>query len=150
MRGDKPSDRRSTRARSTRRIQSDAGDQLPSLATLWAKRDTLRLAVLECTTPFCAERMITGSASCSAASALPRSPLAIASSTLRTKVRISERRLWLISVRRAILRVALRAEGVLGMAVLVLRAAGWPAPRRAARYRKTRAAARGSPPARRL
>jgi len=52
------------------------------------------------------------------------------------KLRISERRLWLITVRRAIWRAALRAEGVLGMAVLVLRAAGWPAPRRAAGYRK--------------
>src|SRR5262249_47458873 len=148
--GEIPGDRRSTRAHTTVIFQSDAEDQLPSLATLWARRDTLRLAVLECNTPFCAERMITGSASCRAASALPRSPLAIASSTLRTKVRISERRLWLISVRRTILRAALRAEGVLGMAVLVLRAAGWPAPRCAARYRKTRAAARGSPPARRL
>src|SRR5262245_25340635 len=124
-------------------------DQLPSLAILWARRDTLRLAVLECTTPFCAERMITGSASRNAASAVPRSPLAIASSTLRTKLRISERRPLLISVRRAILRAALRAEGVLGMAVLVLRAAGWPV-RRAARYRKKRAAARASPPTRRL
>src|SRR5215475_6182754 len=47
-------------------------DQLPSLAILWARRDTLRLAVLECTTPFCAERMITGSASrCAARSCGP-------------------------------------------------------------------------------
>src|SRR5215472_1290168 len=125
-------------------------DQLPSLAILWARRDTLRLAVLECTTPFCAERMITGSASRSAASAVPRSPLAIASSTLRTELRISERRPLLISVRRAILRAALRAEGVLGMAELVLRAAGWPTRRRAGRYRKKRAAAKASPPTRRL
>src|ERR1700737_2448205 len=64
---------------------------------------------------FCAERIITGSASLSAASALLRSPAEIASSTLRTKLRNSERRPLLISVRRAILRVALRAELVLAM-----------------------------------
>src|SRR5215831_14834115 len=131
-------------------FEARPADQLPSLAILWARRDTLRLAVLECTTPFCAERMITGSASRSAASAVLRSPLAIASSTLRTKLRISDVRPLLISVRRAILRAALRAEGVLGMAVLVLRAAGWPTRRRAARYRIKRAAARSSPPTRRL
>src|SRR5262245_6720113 len=131
-------------------FEARPADQLPSLAILWARRDTLRLAVLECSTPFCAERMITGSASRNAASAVLRSPLAIASSTLRTKLRISERRPLLISVRRAILRAALRAEGVLGMAELVLRAAGWPTRRRAARYRKKRAAARASPPTRRL
>src|SRR5262249_34847828 len=39
----------------------------------------------------------------------------IASSTLRTKLRIFERRALLISVRRALLRVALRAEVVLAM-----------------------------------
>src|SRR5262252_8317685 len=110
-------------------FEARPADQLPSLATLWARLDTLRLAALECTTPFCAERMITGSASRSAASAALRLPLAIASSTLRTKLRISERRPLLISVRRAILRAALRAEGVLGMAVLVLGAVGWPARR---------------------
>src|SRR5262249_49018073 len=70
--------------------------------------------------------------------------------TLRTKLRISDVRPLLISVRRAILRAALRAEGVLGMAVLVLRAAGWPTRRRAARYRKKRAAARASPHTARL
>src|SRR5262245_58704437 len=102
-------------------FEARPADQPPSLAILWARRDTLRLAVLECTTPFCAERMITGSASRSAARATLRLPLAIASSTLRTKLRISERRPLLISVRRVILRAAVRAEGVLGMAVLVLR-----------------------------
>src|SRR5438094_9630126 len=75
---------------------------------------------------FCAERIITGSASRSAASALLRSPAEIASSTLRTKLRIFERRALLISVRRAILRVALRAELVLAMPVLVLRANARP------------------------
>src|SRR5262249_5171555 len=65
--------------------------------------------------PFCAERMITGSASRKAASAFPRSPAAMASSTLRTQLRIFERRALLIAVRRAILRAALRAETVLAM-----------------------------------
>jgi hypothetical protein len=77
--------------------------------------------------PFCAERTITGSASLSAASAWARSPVAIASSTLRTKLRIFERRALLISVRRAILRVALRAEVVLAMPVLVSPGCAWPA-----------------------
>src|SRR5262245_65991023 len=63
--------------------------------------------------------MITGCASFSAASAGLRSPPAIASSTLRTMLRICDWRDLLISVRRAILRTALRAEEVLGMATLV-------------------------------
>src|SRR5262245_64500375 len=63
--------------------------------------------------------MITGSASLSAASAVLRSPPAIASSTLRKMLRMCEWRDLLISVRRAILRTALRAEEVLGMATLV-------------------------------
>jgi hypothetical protein len=46
---------------------------------------------------------------------------------LRTKLRIFDRRALLISVRRAILRVALRAEVVLAMPVLVLRGCAWPA-----------------------
>src|SRR5215467_12886413 len=94
--------------------------QAPSLATRWLRRETLRLAALAWTIPFCAERMITGSASLSAASALPRSPAAIASSTLRTKLRNLERLPLLISVRRAILRVALRAELVLAILLLVV------------------------------
>ena len=52
-------------------------------------------------------------------SAALRLPPAIASSTLRTKLRSCERRALLISVRRAIWRTALRAEVVLGMAMLV-------------------------------
>jgi hypothetical protein len=79
--------------------------------------------------------MITGSASFRAASAWARSPLAIASSTLRTQPRIFERRPLLISVRRAILRVALRAELVLAMPVLVVRALVRPADYRPARCR---------------
>src|SRR3954462_3860266 len=96
--------------------------------------------------PFCAERMITGSASFRAASAWARSPLAIASSTLRTKPRIFERRPLLISVRRAILRVALRAELVLAMPVLVVRTLMRPADCRPIRCRKTEMAASISPP----
>src|SRR3974390_807584 len=59
--------------------------------------------------------MITGSAAFSAAVAALRSPLAIASSTLRTELRSTERRVLLIAVRRAILRVALRADVVLAI-----------------------------------
>src|SRR6478736_9631982 len=70
-------------------------------------------------TPFCAARMISGSAALSAASAAALSPEAIASSTLRTEVRMRERRAVLISVRRAITRVALRAEDVLAIDFLV-------------------------------
>ena len=119
---------------------------MPSFATRWDRRETLRLAALGCTMPFCAERMITGSASFKAASAWARSPLAIASSTLRTKPRIFERRPLLISVRRAILRVALRAELVLAMPVLVVRALMRPADCRPVRCRKTEMAASISPP----
>src|SRR5262245_29129827 len=89
--------------------------------------------------------MMTGAASLSAASAAVRSPVAIASSTLRTKLRIFERRALLISVRRAILRVALRAELVLAMPVLVLRAIARPVH---AISQKASAAARASPPTR--
>src|SRR5690348_9146671 len=59
--------------------------------------------------------MISGSAAFSAASAADLSPEAIASSTLRTEERMRERRAVLMSVRRAITRVALRAEDVLAI-----------------------------------
>src|SRR5947207_15958024 len=59
--------------------------------------------------------MISGSAALSAASAAALSPEAIASSTLRTELRMRERRAVLISVRRAITRAALRAEEVLAI-----------------------------------
>src|SRR6476661_2443862 len=59
--------------------------------------------------------MIAGSASLKAVSAALRSPLAIASSTRRTEPRRAERRDLLTSVRRAIWRVALRADLVLAM-----------------------------------
>src|SRR5450759_4194585 len=92
---------------------------LPSLAMRWARRETLRLAVFLWTTPRCAARMITGSASLNTVIAALRSPAAIASSTLRTDLRSKERRVLLTSVLRAILRVALRAELVLAMQPLV-------------------------------
>src|SRR5882724_371312 len=66
-------------------------------------------------TPFWAARMMTGSASLSAAWARERSPVAIASSILTTAVRRRERRDLLTIVRRAIWRVALRAELVLAI-----------------------------------
>src|SRR5471030_2808392 len=92
---------------------------LPSLAMRWARRETLRLAVRLWTTLRWAARMMTGSAVLNAAIATLGSPLAIASSTLRTELRSNVRRALLISVLRAILRVALRAELVLAMQPLV-------------------------------
>ena len=59
--------------------------------------------------------MITGSAALNAAVAAFASPVAIASSTLRTELRSTLRRALLISVLRAILRVAFLAELVLAM-----------------------------------
>ena len=59
--------------------------------------------------------MITGSAAFRATVAAARSPLVIASSTLRTEPRRAERRALLTSVRRAIWRVALRADLVLAI-----------------------------------
>src|SRR6516165_8910604 len=108
-------DGRAVTSRETPRFDRSSLYQAPSLATRWLRRETLRLAALAWTMPFCADRMIAGSASFSAASALPRSPAAIASLTLRTKLRNLERLPLLISVRRAILRVALRAELVLAI-----------------------------------
>src|SRR5262249_56440505 len=81
------------------------------------RREPLRLAVLLWITPFGAARMISGWATFSAASALLRSPAAIASSILPTALRRRERRALLISVRRAIWRVALRADDVLAIRV---------------------------------
>lgn len=89
----------------------------PSLAIRCVSRDTLREAALRCTTPFCAARTITGSASAIAACARAQSPAVIASSTLRTAVRKRERRDLLISVRRAICRAAFLADLVLAMVV---------------------------------
>src|ERR1700712_4892148 len=80
--------------------------------------------------PCWAARIISGSAARRAASASCWLPEAMASSTLRTKVRMRERRERLIAVRLAILRVIFLAEAVLAMYVLVFlvgrcRRAGW-------------------------
>src|SRR5258705_13637222 len=66
-------------------------------------------------TPFWAARMMTGSASLSAAWARERSPVAIASSILTTAVRKRERRDFFTIVRRAIWRGAFRGELVLAI-----------------------------------
>src|SRR5712691_11761911 len=78
-------------------------------------REILRLALLLWICPCWAARISAGSAVFIAAKALLRSPEVMASSTCRTALRMRERRAWLISVRRAILRAALRAEAVLAM-----------------------------------
>ncbi len=75
-------------------------------------RETFRAAALACTIPFCAARMTNGWAARRAAAAGPGSPAAIASSTLRTQVRIWLRRDRLTSARRSILRTAFLAERV--------------------------------------
>src|SRR5258708_33268763 len=64
--------------------------------------------------------MSSGSARAIAFNAASRSPLLIASSTMRTAPRIWVRRDLLIMVRRAIFRVALFAEGGLGMVSNIL------------------------------
>src|SRR6188768_1562735 len=56
--------------------------------------------------------MIIGCAACRAARAAPLSPEAIASSTLRTKLRMRVRGTMLTAVRWVILRAAFLAEGV--------------------------------------
>src|SRR3954447_11448100 len=71
--------------------------------------------------PFWAARMMMGSQVWSAAWARVRSPVAIASSILTTAVRKRERRALLTIVRRAIWRVALRAELVLPIRKLCVR-----------------------------
>src|SRR5205807_6891048 len=93
-------------------------DYLPSLATACARRETLRFAALRWITPFCAARMISGAAAFTAATAASLLPVLIASSALRTAVRMRERRAVLTLVRRAMTRVALRAELVLAMSVV--------------------------------
>src|SRR5690606_31771964 len=68
--------------------------------------------MLRWNTPLPAARASSGSAARRAAVAASLSPLAIASSTLRRKVRTRLRRAVLILVRFSILRVAFLAEGV--------------------------------------
>src|SRR5271166_1564850 len=65
--------------------------------------------------PFCAARARRGSASLNASAAAFGSLEAIASSTLRTKVRISVRRDLLTAVRRMVWRAAFWADFVLAM-----------------------------------
>jgi len=93
------------------------GHHWPSFATLWVSRETLRLAVFFGNTPFWTARMISGSATFMAASAVVLSQDTIAYSTLRTNPRTRERLLLLMAVRRAILRAAFLAEVVLAMSV---------------------------------
>src|SRR5579862_461426 len=89
---------------------------LPSLAMRWASRETFRRAALRWTMPVRAARTSAGSASAMAATAAVRSPAVIASSTLRTALRMRVRRDLLITVRRAIWRAAFLADFVLAMA----------------------------------
>src|SRR5437763_14552692 len=74
----------------------------------------------------CAACISSGSASVIAFSAASRSPLLIASSTVRTAPRIWVRRDLLTTVRRAILRVAFLAEEVLAIAQKFLRQRSGP------------------------
>src|SRR5690606_28523595 len=90
-------------------------DQPASLRTRLARRATLRDAVLRWITPFCAARMIFGSAAVSTSPAFFASPAARASSTWRRYVRICVRRALLTSVRRAMTRVAFFADFVLAI-----------------------------------
>src|SRR5690606_530551 len=83
-------------------------------------RDSLRLAVLRWSTPTLAPRMMCGCALVSACMAASRSPVAIASSTLRIMVLMLLRRDRFTAVRRAILRIAFFAEGVLAISMLPL------------------------------
>jgi hypothetical protein len=80
--------------------------------------ETFRAAVFFFITPFVTDLMISGWAAFRAAFAASLSPPAIASSTLRMKVRMRERRALFTSVRAAILRTAFFADGVLAMLVL--------------------------------
>lgn len=77
--------------------------------------ETFLDAVFLCKMPCCAARMTTGIALCKADAATDASPVAIASSTLRTRVRMRLRRARLTVVRRAIFRTAFFAELVLAI-----------------------------------
>src|SRR4051795_4654247 len=90
-------------------------DQAPRALIRMARRDTFREAVFLWTMPFWAARMISGSADRRTCVAFAWSPPAIASSTLRRKVRIRLRRERLTSVRFAILRVIFLADVVLAI-----------------------------------
>src|ERR1700704_3261128 len=83
----------------------------------------------------CAACISSGSALFIAFNAASRSPVLIASSTVRTAPRIWVRRDLLMMVRRAILRVAFLAEVVLAMFSTILRLSslGWSGWERAGR-----------------
>src|SRR5262249_47959660 len=95
---------------------------LPIFCAPLVRREIFRFAALRWITPFWAARMISGSADLTAASAAALSPDLIASSALRTAVRMRERRAELTLVRRAITRAALRADEVLAIRVFPYRA----------------------------
>src|SRR5690606_11042748 len=92
--------------------------QAPSAFTRAASREILRLAVFLWRTPRLTPRMISGCAARSFSCAAAGSPAAIASSTLRMKVRIRERRALFTAVRRRVWRARLRDDGVLAMLLL--------------------------------
>jgi len=87
---------------------------------LCVKRDIFRLALFLWITFRCAARISSGSAAFIAVIAPARSPRLIASSTVRTELRMRVRRALLTTVRRAILRAALRADVVLAILFLIL------------------------------
>lgn len=95
-------------------------DQADMALTRFARRETLRLAVFLCIMPFWAVRTRSGCAAFNAASALARSPEAIASSTERTSVLTRERRALLTSVRVIIWRAAFLADDVLAIVKILL------------------------------
>jgi len=96
-------------------VRSKPNDYWPSLAIRCVSRDTFRLADFLWMIPVRAARMSAGSAATRAACAVTLLPLAIASSTLRSEVRMRDRRALFTSVRRAILRVAFLADLVLAI-----------------------------------
>src|SRR5690606_32272313 len=75
-----------------------------------ARREIFRAAVFLCITPFWVLAMMSGWAVLRASAAAALSPDAIASSTLRTKVRTRVRRALLTSVRFTAWRAAFLAE----------------------------------------
>src|ERR1700722_13000764 len=92
-----------------------AGAQPANALTRFVNREIFRAAAFLCKIPFCAARATSGSALCKAVAAPDASLAAIASSTLRTKVRIWLRRDLFTAVRRSILRTAFWADLVLAM-----------------------------------
>ena len=84
-----------------------------------ASRETLREAVLRWVMPFCAVRTMMGSASLSAARAAALSPEAIASSTLRTELRMRLLRVLFRAVRRTVCRAAFFADLVFAMGLVL-------------------------------